>query len=74
MSATENNFCLTEETRQGLKRLSKSLLRLHKTLLDYERTNYERTNGRVRSTGEMFRLVLDNSHFVWLRVLSGQIL
>ncbi len=64
---------LTEETRAKLKNLSKSLLRLHKTLLDGERRQYELVNGRVQSTSEMLRLVLDDAHFAWLRILSGQI-
>ncbi len=64
---------LTEETRAKLKNLSKSLLRLHKTLLDAERKQYELVNGTVKSTGEMLRLVLDDARFAWLRILSGQI-
>jgi hypothetical protein len=72
MPGTENNQ-LTEATRAQLKSLSKSLLRLHKTLLDAEREQYETVNGKVRSTGEMLRLVLDDAHFAWLRILSGQI-
>lgn len=72
MSELENNQ-LTEETRARLKGLSKSLLRLHKTLLDAERRQYELVNGKVESTGEMLRLVLDDQHFAWLRILSGQI-
>lgn len=72
MSEPENNK-LTEETRAKLKTLSKSLLRLHKTLLDAERREYELVNGKINSTGEMLRLVLDDAHFAWLRVLSGQI-
>ena len=71
MSEFENK--LTEETRAKLKNLSKSLLRLHKTLLDAERRHYELINGTVQSTGEMLRLVLDDAHFAWLRILSGQI-
>ena len=71
MSEFENE--LTEETQAKLKNLSKSLLRLHKTLLDAERKEYELINGRVQSTGEMLRLVLEDAHFAWLRILSGQI-
>jgi len=71
MSEFENK--LTDETRSKLKSLSKSLLRLHKTLLDAERSRYELVNGKVQSTGEMLRLVLDDAHFAWLRILSGQI-
>ena len=71
MSEFENK--LIDETHAKLKNLSKSLLRLHKTLLDAERRQYELVNGRVQSTGEMLRLVLDDAHFAWLRILSGQI-
>jgi hypothetical protein len=71
MSELENK--LTKETQAKLKSLSKSLLRLHKTLLDAERNQYELINGKVQSTGEMLRLVLDDAHFAWLRILSGQI-
>jgi hypothetical protein len=71
MSEFENK--LTEETKAKLKNLSKSLLRLHKTLLDAERKQYELVNGKIQSTGEMLRLVLDDTHFAWLRILSGQI-
>ncbi len=72
MFEPENNQ-LTESTRAKLKNLSKSLLRLHKILLDAERAQYELVNGRVQTTGEMLRLVLDDAHFAWLRILSGQI-
>jgi hypothetical protein len=72
MTEPENNQ-LTEETRIKLKGLSKSLLRLHKTLLDGEREQYEKINGKVQTSGEMLRLVLDDAYFAWLRILSGQI-
>lgn len=64
---------LTPETRQKLKDSSKSLLRLHKILLDYERAVYEKANGTVQGPHELFGLVLDHPHFAWLRVISGQI-
>ena len=64
---------LTFETRQKLKSSSKSLLRLHKILLDYERAVYEKANGEVKTPNELFGLVLDHPHFAWLRVISGQI-
>lgn len=55
--------------RQKLVALRVTLLRLHKTLLDMERREYERTNGRV-TTGELFRLVIDHEQFAWLHNLS----
>jgi hypothetical protein len=45
------------------------LLKLHKTLLDMERRDYEREHGHV-STGELFRLVLDHQQFGWLHNIS----
>ena len=55
--------------RQKLVALRVTLLRLHKTLLDMERREYERANGHV-STGELFRLVIDHEQFAWLHNLS----
>jgi hypothetical protein len=55
--------------RQKLVALRVTLLRLHKTLLEMERRDYERVNGHV-STGELFRLVIDHEQFAWLHNLS----
>src|SRR5262249_46559983 len=55
--------------RQKLVELRLNLLRLHKTLLDMERSEYERVNGHV-STGELFRLVIDHEQFAWLHNIS----
>lgn len=55
--------------RQKLTALRTILLRLHKTLLDMERREYEREHGHV-STGELFRLVLDHQQFGWLHNIS----
>ncbi len=55
--------------RAKLTELRTVLLRLHKTLLDMERRDYEREHGHV-STGELFRLVLDHQQFAWLHNIS----
>jgi hypothetical protein len=55
--------------RAKLTELRTALLRLHKTLLDMERREYERKHGHV-STGELFRLVLDHQQFGWLHNIS----
>jgi hypothetical protein len=55
--------------RQKLVSLREALLRLHKTLLDMERRDYEKIHGGV-TTGELFRLVVDNSQFSWLHNIS----
>ena len=55
--------------REKLVALRLALLRLHKTLLDMERREYERVNGHV-TAGELFRLVIDHSQFAWLHNIS----
>jgi hypothetical protein len=55
--------------REKLIALRLALLRVHKTLLDLERREYERANGKV-SVGELFRLVIDHQQFGWLHNIS----
>jgi hypothetical protein len=55
--------------REKLVALRLTLLRLHKTLLDMERREYERAHGKV-NTGELFRLVIDHEQFAWLHNIS----
>ncbi len=55
--------------RQKLVALREALLRLHKTLLDMERRDYEKIHGAVNA-GELFRLVVDNPQFAWLHNIS----
>jgi hypothetical protein len=55
--------------RQKLVALRQALLQLHKTLLEMERREYEKQNGNV-STGELFRLVVDDPQFSWLHNIS----
>src|SRR5260370_5989138 len=56
--------------REKLLSLRLALLRLHKTLLNMERRDYEREHGYV-NTGELFRLVIDHAHFAWLHNISA---
>jgi hypothetical protein len=55
--------------RQKLVALRQALLRLHKTLLEMERRDYEKAHGVV-TTGELFRLVVDDAQFAWLHNIS----
>ncbi len=55
--------------RQKLVALREALLRLHKTLLDMERRDYEKVHGAVNA-GELFRLVVDDPQFAWLHNIS----
>jgi hypothetical protein len=64
---------LNDETRENLKNLSKAMLRLHKTLLDAAKLDYEAKNGRIASVNLYFQLVIDDPHFAWLRKISSLI-
>lgn len=64
---------LTDETRTKLKNLSKAMLRLHKTLLDAAKSDYEAKNGAIQSVNQYFQLVIDDPHFAWLRKISSLI-
>ena len=55
--------------RQKLVALRQALLRLHKTLLEMERRDYEKIHGAVNA-GELFRLVVDDPQFTWLHNIS----
>ena len=65
-SSTEDNRAAA---REKLIMLRLALLRVHKTLLDMERREYERANGKV-TVGELFRLVIDHPQFGWLHNIS----
>ncbi|HEY9907116.1 MAG TPA: hypothetical protein V6D18_05845 [Thermosynechococcaceae cyanobacterium] len=53
-----------------LREVRSVLLRLHKALLDSERTLYEQVYGQISTRGEFFRLVIDHEWFSWLRPIS----
>jgi hypothetical protein len=75
MNTESENYhdLLTDETRHKLKSLSKAMLRLHKTLLDGAKAEYEAKNGRIASVNLYFQLVIDDAHFAWLRKMSSLI-
>ena len=60
---------MNDTDRQFLFDLRKSLLHLHKTLLDWERAAYERVHGRVSST-ELLKATMEDPQFAWLRPIS----
>jgi hypothetical protein len=60
---------MTDTDRQFLFDLRKSLLHLHKTLLDWERAAYERIHGRV-SPSELLKAIVEDPQFGWLRPIS----
>ena len=61
-----------EEIRQAEKLLGdlrQALLRLHKTLLDWERAGYERIHGR-QTSNDLLNALLNDPQFAWLRPIS----
>ncbi|MDB9524459.1 hypothetical protein PN498_00540 [Oscillatoria sp. CS-180] len=55
---------------EKLIKLRPLLLKLHKSLLDAEQDSYERVHGPITSKGELFRLVIGDEWFEWLRPIS----
>lgn len=55
-----------------MKDLRQAMLRLHKTLLDWERRAYERIHGR-QSSNALLDALLEDPQFAWLRPLSQMI-
>ena len=55
--------------RQFLFDLRKALLHLHKILLDWEQSAYERVHGRV-SAAELLKVIVEDPQFAWLRPIS----
>jgi hypothetical protein len=72
MDSSSSNLLPTNNdssAREKLISLRLALLRLHKTLLEMERREYEREHGHVNA-GELFRLVVDHAQFAWLHNIS----
>ena len=67
---SENDNALPEATIKLLGDLRRSLLHLHKTLLDMERADFERDFGRLNS-GQLLQLVINHAQFAWLRLISA---
>jgi hypothetical protein len=61
---------LSPDTREQLTKVRTVLLRLHKTLLDFERQGYERARGKIDNSYAFLQLVMSDPWFAWLRQLS----
>ena len=70
MKAEQPTEPLDKEQLAKLRDLRNRLLHLHKVLLEMERENFERKAGRV-TAGELLQLLLNNSQFAWLRIISA---
>jgi hypothetical protein len=60
----------SDHTQQRLTDLRNGLLRLHGTLLESERKEYDHNIARINSPGQLLGLVLNDPFFGWLRELS----
>ena len=63
---------MTDSDRALLVELRKLLLQLHKTLIDWQRTDYERVHGRLQTT-QLLNVMFNDPEFAWLRSMSGLI-
>jgi len=60
-------------SKEATVELRHAVLDLHKALMDAQRIRYERSHGRVATSGEFLGLVLEHPEFAWLRALSALI-
>lgn len=67
----ENAETVTETTRKILLSTSQGMLRLHKSLLEQSKADYELSNGPIVNVNVYFQLVIDDPHFAWLRKISS---
>jgi len=63
---------MTDSDRALLVELRRLLLELHKTLIDWQRTDYERVRGRLQTT-QLLTVMFNDPEFAWLRSMSGLI-
>ena len=63
---------MTESDRALLLELRQRLLQLHKTLIDWQRAEYERVHGRLQTT-QLLNVMFNAAEFQWLRSMSGLI-
>lgn len=61
---------MPDSVRERLTNLRNGLLRLHKQLLDSERSAYERDVQRITSSGQFLQLVIGDPWFAYLHELS----
>jgi hypothetical protein len=70
MGEGESKEDLSKEQITTLRNLRRLLLHLHKSLLELEQQDFEKTSGRV-TTGELLQLLINHSQFAWLRMISA---
>jgi hypothetical protein len=63
---------MNDQDRALLNELRRLLLQLHKTLIDWQRRDYETTHGRLQTT-QLLQIIFNDPAFAWLRTMSGLI-
>jgi hypothetical protein len=63
---------MTDADRALLVELRRLLLQLHKTLIDWQRAEYEGQRGRLQ-TSQLLNVIFNDPEFAWLRSMSGLI-
>ena len=63
---------MNDKDRALLTEMRRLLLQLHKTLIDWQRSDYETTHGRLNTT-QLLQAIFDDPSFAWLRTMSGLI-
>ena len=63
---------MNDSDRALLSELRRLLLQLHKTLIDWQRRDYEVTHGRLQTT-QLLQVIFNDPAFAWLRTMSGLI-
>jgi hypothetical protein len=63
---------MNDSDRALLTEMRRLLLQLHKTLIDWQRRDYETTHGRLQTT-QLLQVIFNDPAFAWLRTMSGLI-
>ena len=65
-------FFVNDADRTLLRELRTALLHLHKTLLDWQRAEFEQDRGPMPAT-QLLQFIFNDEAFAWLRPMSGLI-
>lgn len=60
---------MTQGDRKWLSEIRQALVPLHRTLLEWERSAYERVHGRMTASG-LLEAIVSDPQFAWLRPVS----
>ena len=70
MSEENQNPSGADAARQRLAAVREALLKLHKALLESERTSYEQTFGKIKSPYQFLKLLTEDPWFAWLQPVT----